>query len=122
MATWHMRSASPWGYTPQYITEKGKLAARRGRKATSLFEAVGLPKGVAKKLQLRRTEKEAAVAMRCACGHSIFCRLERKGARLGLLAFFDDEPSSPTCGERVEQCPGCGKRLVIHTLFLPKTP
>ncbi len=30
------------------VLEKGKLAARRGRKATSLKETVGLPKGVDK--------------------------------------------------------------------------
>jgi hypothetical protein len=46
--------------------------------------------------------------------------LERAGERLGLLAFIDDEPASSSCGERVEQCPGCGKRLAIHNL-LPKT-
>ena len=79
-----------------------------------------MPKGVEKKLQLRRKEDEA-VAMRCACGHGIFCKLERKGVRLGLLAFFDDEPASSTCGERVERCPGCGERLAIHNLHSPKT-
>lgn len=79
-----------------------------------------MPKGV-EKLQLRRKEEEA-VAMRCACGHGIFCKLERKGVRLGLLAFFDDEPTSKTCGERIEQCPGCGERVVIHNLLLPETP
>ena len=115
-----MRSASSWGYTPKYTTDKGKPAARRRRKATSLLEAVGLPKGV-EKMQLRRAA-EGAVAMHCACGHGIFCILEREGERLGFLAFFDDEPASSTRGERVEHCPGCGKRLAIHSLLVPKTP
>jgi hypothetical protein len=120
MSTWHIRSASSWGYTPKYINDKGKPAARRRRKATSLFEVVGLPKGV-EKLQPRR-KAEDAIATQCPCGHGISCILERHGERLGLLAFFDDEPASSTCGERVEQCPGCGKRLAIYNLLLPKTP
>jgi len=39
-----------------------------------------------------------------------------------LLAFFDDEPSSSTYGERIEHCPGCGQRLVIHNLLPKKSP
>lgn len=74
-------------------------------------------------MQPQRTAEaaEVAVAMHCACGHGIFCTLERKGS-LGFLVFCDDEPASSTCGKRVEHCPGCGKRLAIHTLHLPKTP
>ena len=108
------------GAYSQIITEKGKPAARRGRKATSLFEAVGLLKGV-EKLQLRGTAEET-VAVHCTCGHAIHCELERKGERLGLLAFFDDEPLSSTLGERVEYCPGCGKRLAIHNVLTKKSP
>jgi hypothetical protein len=48
--------------------------------------------------------------------------LERKGERLGLLTFFDDEPLSSTLGERVECCPGCGKRLAIHNVLTKKSP
>jgi hypothetical protein len=60
--------------------------------------------------------------MRCACGHGIFCGLEPKGVRLGLLAYLDEEPSSSTYGERIEHCPSCGKRLAIHNLLTKKSP
>jgi pyruvate/2-oxoacid:ferredoxin oxidoreductase beta subunit len=71
--------------------------------------------------QQETPEQQAAVLCR-ACGHGIYLKLERKGVRLGLLAFFDDEPSSPTYGERVQQCPGCGKSLAIHNVLTKKSP
>jgi hypothetical protein len=38
-----MLSRMPWGRRKQTL-DKGKLAARRGRKATGLTELAGLPK------------------------------------------------------------------------------
>jgi hypothetical protein len=80
---------------------KGKPAARWGRKATSLFEVVGL--------------------VSCPCGHGIFCRIVREGERLGTVVFFDDEVTSETHGERIERCARCGQKLELHRL-LPRTP
>ena len=80
-----------------------------------------MPKGV-EKLQQRETPEQQTAVLCSACGHGIYCKLERKGVRLGLLAFFDDEPSSSTYGERVEHCPSCGKRLVIHNLLTKNSP
>jgi hypothetical protein len=73
-------------------------------------------------VQQRKTPVQQTAALRCACGHGIYCELERKGERLGLLTFFDDEPLSSTLGERVECCPGCGKRLAIHNVLTKKSP
>jgi hypothetical protein len=63
-------------------------------------------------------QQEAATTLRCACGHGILCELMRQGKRLGFLAFFDDEPTSETRGERVESCPGCGEQLGVLMPFL----
>jgi hypothetical protein len=90
-----------------YSPRKSKPVERRGHKATSLFEVVGLPKGV----------EMQAVALHCLCGHSILCQVVREGERLGSLVFFDDEVTSSTYGERIEHCPKCGLRLAIHNLL-----
>jgi hypothetical protein len=63
-------------------------------------------------------QEEAAVALRCGCGHSILCEQMRHGERLGFLAFFDNEPTSETRGERVKSCPGCGEQLGFLMPFL----
>ena len=62
---------------------------------------------------------EEAAALRCGCGHGILCELRRAGTHLGFLAFFDDEPRSKTCGERIKHCPGCGEQLGCP-MFLSK--
>jgi hypothetical protein len=56
-------------------------------------------------------QEEEAAALRCACGYGILCELRREGERLAFLAFFDNEPTSETYTEQVENCPGCGKQL-----------
>lgn len=55
--------------------------------------------------------------LRCVCGHSILCEVRSGGERIGYLAFFDDEPKSETCGQRVERCPGCGEQLGLPLFF-----
>jgi hypothetical protein len=60
---------------------------------------------------------EEAAALRCGCGHGIHCEVRRAGEHLGFLVFVDDEPTSETCGERIESCPGCGEQLGFPMLF-----
>ena len=36
---------------------------------------------------------------------------------MGLLVFFDDEPTSETLGERIRECPGCSERLGLLTFY-----
>jgi hypothetical protein len=60
---------------------------------------------------------QGATAICCGCGYPVSCQVEREGERLGFLAFFDDEPTSPTYGERIEHCPECGLRLALHNLL-----
>jgi hypothetical protein len=69
-----------------------------------------------RQLHQRETPEQQTAVLCGACGHGIYCTLERKGERLGLLAFFDNEPSSSTYGEQIEHCPGCGKKLAIHNV------
>jgi hypothetical protein len=59
-----------------------------------------------------------AVTLRCPCGHAILCEVRRLVERVGIVAFFDDESTSETYGERVRSCPGCGEQLEFHTLLL----
>jgi hypothetical protein len=96
------------------VHEKGKPIVRWGRKATSLFEVVGLPKGV--EVDPGITEVQP-VALHCLCGHSISCQVLREGERLGSLVFFDEEPTNSTYGERIEHCPKCGRKPAIHNLL-----
>jgi hypothetical protein len=58
-----------------------------------------------------------ATALGCGCGYPVSCQVEREGARLGFLAFFDDEPTSSTYGERIEHCPECGSSLALDNLL-----
>jgi hypothetical protein len=51
------------------------------------------------------------------CGHSISCEVQPEGERIGFLAFFDDEPTSETYGERVKSCPRCGEQLGLPLLY-----
>jgi hypothetical protein len=60
--------------------------------------------------------------LRCVCGHSILCEVKPGGEHIGFLAFFDDEPTSATCGQRVESCPDCGVRLRLPLFFSKKAP
>jgi hypothetical protein len=55
--------------------------------------------------------------LRCTCGHSILCEVQPEGERIGFLAFFDDEPTSRTRGQRVKSCPGCGEQLGLPLLY-----
>ena len=48
--------------------------------------------------------------LRCECGHGIWSELWWKDSKHVLL-FFDDLETSDTYGERVVNCPGCGRRL-----------
>jgi hypothetical protein len=63
--------------------------------------------------------KEGARAV-CSCAHPIFCEVEREGEHLGFLVFIDDEPTSATYGEHIEDCPGCGERLGLLVLLAQK--
>jgi hypothetical protein len=66
----------------------------------------------------RRMAMEEAFELACSCAYCLVCREIRQGERLGFLSFFDDEPDSQTRGERVLECPGCGKRLGLALFFL----
>ena len=55
--------------------------------------------------------------LRCECGHAILCEVQPEGERIGFLAFFDDEPTSATRGQRVENCPSCGEQLGLPALY-----
>lgn len=52
----------------------------------------------------------------CVCGYKVRCGVARYGNQLGGLVFFDDEETSRTQGEKVEQCPGCNSRLDLPGL------
>lgn len=69
----------------------------------------------------QRVETAVRMTVGCSCGYPLACEVEREGERLGFLAFFDGEPTSSADGERIEHCPGCGQRLVLHRL-LPRRP
>ena len=56
-------------------------------------------------------------ALRCVCGHAILCEVQPGGERIGFLVFFDGEPTSETCGERVKSCPDCGEQLGLPLLY-----
>jgi hypothetical protein len=60
--------------------------------------------------------------LRCVCGHGILCEVRPGGEYIGFLAFFDDEPTSATCGQRVESCPDCGEQLRLPLFFSKKAP
>jgi hypothetical protein len=62
--------------------------------------------------------QEEASTLQCPCAHDLLCEVRRLGERLGALAFFDNEPTSETYGERVENCPGCGEHLEFLMLLL----
>jgi hypothetical protein len=96
------------------VHEKGKPIVRWGRKATSLLEVVGLPKGVEVDPGITA---EQPVPLHCLCGHSILCQVLREGERLGSLVFFDDELTNSTYGECIEHCPTCSQKLALHRLL-----
>ena len=62
--------------------------------------------------------QEEAVTPRCPCGYAILCEVRRMVECMGTVAYFDDESTSETYGERVRNCPGCGEQLEFHTLLL----
>jgi hypothetical protein len=53
----------------------------------------------------------------CTCGYRIRCGVSRYGDQLGGLVFFDDEKTSRTWGEEMEQCPRCNRRLDLPGLL-----
>ena len=59
----------------------------------------------------------AEAALRCECGHGIFCKVGSEGEHIGFLAFFDNESSSETYGQQVERCPNCGEQLGLPMFF-----
>jgi hypothetical protein len=72
--------------------------------------------GLCETLLMQPYEQQRA-AGRCTCGHAISSEVVSEGEYLGTLAFFDAEEASGTHGARVEDCPGCGKRLGLHLLL-----
>ena len=64
----------------------------------------------------------AEAALRCVCGHSIYCEVGTEGEYIGFFAFFDDEPTSETYGQRVECCPNCGEQLRLTSFFGQNRP
>ena len=60
---------------------------------------------------------EELVALRCVCSHAISVVLRDLGESMCSITFFDDEPTSETCRERVRECPSCGERLGLHRLL-----
>jgi hypothetical protein len=67
-----------------------------------------------------RSLQRKATRLLCECGHNICCAVRQEGERLGFLVFSDDEPKSETLGERIRECPGCGERLRLLTLYSPR--
>ena len=63
---------------------------------------------------------EELVAMRCLCSYAISVELVGAGEQLCTIVFFDDEPMSETCRQRVRECPSCGERIGLHRL-LPRS-
>jgi hypothetical protein len=61
--------------------------------------------------------QEEASALQCPCTHGILCEVRRLGERLSTLTFFDNEPTSETYSERVENCPGCSEHLEFLVLL-----
>ena len=66
--------------------------------------------------------QEETVALRCVCGYRISCQARSKGEHIGFLTFFDNEPTSETYGQRVENCPGCGEQLGLPLFFRKNRP
>jgi hypothetical protein len=77
-----------------------------------------------KALPTNKVQKKwtADARLRCVCGHSILCKVHSAGKGIGFLAFFDDEPASETCCERVKACPDCSRHLGLPTLILKNQP
>lgn len=71
---------------------------------------------------MQEEEEVAEAKLRCVCGHSIFCKLRSGGEHIGFLVFFDDEPTSETCGQQVKNCPGCGEQLRLPVFFQKNRP
>ena len=65
---------------------------------------------------------EEEAAFRCVCGYNILCEVRSGGEGIGFLVFFDDEPTSETCGKLFKRCPGCGKHLGLPMLLRKKRP
>ena len=65
---------------------------------------------------------DGRVALRCVCGYRISCEVQPAGERIGYLAFFDNEPTSETYGERVKSCPRCGEQLGLPLLYRINRP
>jgi hypothetical protein len=64
----------------------------------------------------------ARAALHCVCGHNIVCEVQPEGERIGFLAFFDDEPTSETYGQRIKGCPRCGEQLGLPVLYRRNQP
>jgi hypothetical protein len=63
-----------------------------------------------------RTDSGPSCNLSCACGYKVRCEVLRYGDGLGEIAFFDDQETSVTYGERVRYCLGCQDRLSIAGL------
>jgi hypothetical protein len=64
----------------------------------------------------------AEAALRCVCGHSIYCEVGNETQYTGSLEFFDNEPTSETYGQQVECCPNCGEKLGLPLFFRKYRP
>ncbi len=62
--------------------------------------------------------QEQVATLQCPCGYALLCEVRSLAERLGVVVFFDDEPTSEAYSERVESCPGCGEQLEFLTLLL----
>lgn len=57
----------------------------------------------------------------CGCSRRIWSDLwwTERGA---VMCFMDNQPYSESYGKRVEDCPGCGKKLRLELLSSDKHP
>ena len=63
-----------------------------------------------------RKSRQEGYRLLCKCNYKVRCEVMSYGERLGVLAFFDDEETSATQGERIWNCPGCRSTLRLLDL------
>jgi hypothetical protein len=66
-------------------------------------------------VKLTKSNQEA-YRLLCKCSYKVRCEIISYGERLGELAFFNDEETSSTQGERIWNCPGCRSPLRLPDL------
>jgi hypothetical protein len=50
---------------------------------------------------------------RHSCGYPIINTIPRSVSRQRLILWFDGKKDSPTYGEEIRLCPGCGQKLTL---------